>query len=153
MMDGRNGPRPRPAAAGRPRREQVMAQRNWSEFTAQFATYARSKLATNERGTLLIRCTADGTVLAGVYGNDNYRASSRARQEAYLVRQRLREMAAAELGFALSPDGYTWAVLVQARQPYQTPAGRLFQMEMLKDALEDTVQGAWRAAADGIPAR
>src|SRR5262245_42465436 len=131
-----------------------MPQRNWSEFTAAFATYARSKLATNERGTLLIRCTGDGTVLAGVYGNDNYRANSRARQEAYLVRQRLREMSASEIGFALSPDGYTWAVLGQARQqPYQTAAGKLFQMEMLKQALEDMVQGAWRAAADGNSAR
>jgi hypothetical protein len=131
-----------------------MPQRNWSEFTAAFATYARSKLATNERGTLLIRCTGDGTMLAAVYGNDNYRASTRARQEAHLVRQRLREMSASELGFALSPDGYTWAVLVQARQqPYQTPAGKLFQMEMLKEALEDTVQVAWQTAGNGTAAR
>ena len=59
-------------------------------------------------------------------------------------------MPASELGFALSPDGYTWAVLVQARQqPYQTAAGHVFQMELLKEALAETVQGAWRAAGNG----
>jgi hypothetical protein len=126
-----------------------MAQRNWSEFAAQFALYARSKLATNERGTLLIRCTGDGTMLAGVYGNDNYRANSKSRHEALLVRQRLKDLAAAELGFALSPDGYTWALLVQARQkPYRTSAATLFEMEMFKATLDETVQGAWRAACE-----
>jgi hypothetical protein len=127
-----------------------MTQRNWSEFTAAFALYARSKLAETQRGTMLIRCTADGSVLAGVYGNDNYRADSRSRQEATLVRQRLRDLSAAELGFALSPDGYTWAVLVRARQqPYLTEAGKHFQMEMLKSTLEEAVQGAWVAAGEG----
>src|SRR5262249_9006989 len=118
-----------------------MAQRNWTEFTNALAMYARQKLSTVDRGTVMIRCTGDGSLIAGVFGNDNSARDDRSRREATLVRRRLREMAAEELGFAISPDGYTWAVLVQANQDsYHTEVARVFQMEMLKNCLEELVQ-------------
>jgi hypothetical protein len=124
-----------------------MAQRNWSEFTSALAMYVRQKLSTVDRGTLMIRCTGDGSLIAGVFGNDNYVRDDRSRREATLVRSRLRDMAAEELGFAISPDGFTWAVLVQAhQQPYSTEAARTFQMELLKNCLDEIVQRAWQTA-------
>jgi hypothetical protein len=126
-----------------------MAPRNWTEFTTALAMYARQRLSTVDRGTVMIRCTGDGSLIAGVFGNDNYARDDRSRREATLVRRRLREMSAEELGFAISPDGHTWAVLVQSSQhPYQTEAAKVFQMEMLKNCLEDMVQGAWKSACD-----
>src|SRR5262249_36913334 len=126
-----------------------MAQRNWTEFTNALAMYARQRLATVDRGTVMIRCTGDGALIAGVFGNDNYARDDRSRREATLVRRRLREMSAEELGFAISPDGHTWAVLVQTSQnPYHREAAKVCQMEMLKSALEDMVQGAWKSACD-----
>lgn len=129
-----------------------MAQRNWSEFVSALALYARSKLTTVERGTLLIRCTTDGSLIAAVFGNDGYLRDNKSRREADMVRRRVKEMSVAELGFALSPDGHTWALLVAAnQQPFHTDAARTFQMEMLRGMLEETVQGAWQAACAKAP--
>jgi hypothetical protein len=104
-------------------------------------------LSAIDRGTLLIKITEDGTLLAGVFGNDGYIRDAKARLEAHLVRNRLKDLDAAELGFGLSPDGHTWAVLVKADwQQYQTTAARAFQMEMLKSTLDDVLVTAWEAA-------
>lgn len=129
-----------------------MVKHNWSDFTSALAVYVRQKMSTVDRGTVMIRCTGDGSLIAGVFGNDNYVRDDRSRREATLVRHQLKEMAAEELGFAISPDGYTWAVLVQANQNgYHTLAGRAFQMEMLKNCLEEIVQRAWQSACDRGP--
>jgi hypothetical protein len=128
-----------------------MTRYNYVEFVNALALYARTRLSAINRGTLLIKITEDGSLLAGVFGNDGYARDAKARMEAHLVRDRLKALSADELGFALSPDGHTWAVLVKADwQPYQTAAGRTFQMEMLKSSLDDVLEGAWRAA-EGRP--
>jgi len=130
-----------------------MIRYNYAEFVNALALYARTRLSAVDRGTLLIKITDDGSLLAGVFGNDGYARDAKARMEANLVRNRLKDLSANELGFALSPDGHTWAVLVKADwQPYQTATGRAFQMEMLKASLDDVLEGAWRAA-DGEPVK
>jgi len=126
-----------------------MVRYNYAEFVNALALYARTKLSAIDRGTLLIKITEDGTLLAGVFGNDGYIRDAKARCEASLVRNRLKDLAANELGFALSPDGHTWAVLVKADwRQYQTEAGRAFQMELLKASLDDVLEGAWRQATE-----
>jgi len=85
--------------------------------------------------------------IVGVFGNDNYLCDERARREVEFVRQHLREAEAHELGFGVSQDGYTWAILVQANsREYQTEVGKKFQREMLRAMLDDIVAQAWRAA-------
>ena len=82
-------------------------------------------------------------------GNDNYGADGKARWEVDLVRQWLKNTGIEELGFGLSADSHTWALLVRAdSQHYQTDVGRAFQMEMLKASLDDALRGAWRTACE-----
>jgi hypothetical protein len=124
-----------------------MLRYNYAEFVNALALYARTRLSALDRGTLLIRISEDGSLLAGVFGNDGYLRDAKSRIEADLVRHRLKDLAAAELGFGLSPDGHTWAVLVKAdRQRCQTVAARVFQMEMLRSTLDDVLVTAWQAA-------
>jgi hypothetical protein len=55
-----------------------------------------------------------------------------------------------ELGFGISNDKSTWAILVEAEKgPYQTKAGREFQKELLKISLEEVI---WQARRDTDPA-
>ena len=125
------------------------------------AAHVRKNLASVERGAVPVRLVddaagplrviEDGAVL-GVFGNDNYVAESKARREVELTRGRLRECGGEEVGFGLSPDGYSWALLVRCQQPrYKTETGRAMQRELLKIALEETVSRAWRDACDAEP--
>jgi hypothetical protein len=121
------------------------------------AAHVRKNLAAIERGAVPVRLVEE-TVgplgfrdedagVVGVFGNDNYASEVRARREVELIRLRLRDLGAEELGFGLSQDGYTWALLVRGDdRRFRTLAGKLMQREMLKIALEQAVQQAWQAA-------
>jgi len=92
----------------------------------------------------------DGTVVVGVFGNDNYLADFRVRREVELIRQRLADALAEEVGFGLSQDGYSWALLVRADGGrYQTAIGKSFQKELLRAFLDDAVQNAWQRVSHG----
>jgi hypothetical protein len=124
-----------------------MAMNRLNEFAVALAVYARKKMDAINRGALLIRCVDDGHMIAAVFGNDNYRYDAKAHQEVALVRKQLREAGVEELGFGLSPDGYTWTLLVKTdHHDYQTEAGRAFQVEMLKVFLDEVVWRSWRKA-------
>jgi hypothetical protein len=93
-------------------------------FAIILATYTRQRLADVHRAALLVRSSTDGSVIAAVFGNDDYTRSGKARQEVELVRQQLRDAAVEELAFGLSPDGYSWAMLVKAdNHGFQTQVG------------------------------
>jgi hypothetical protein len=110
-------------------------------FATSLATYARKQLTKTARGSLLIRMTGDDTVIGGVYGNSNYLADARARQEVDLVKQRLREAGLDVLQFGLSLDGYSWAMLVKVEDGQcKTETGRAFQRELRKAFLDDVVK-------------
>jgi hypothetical protein len=94
-----------------------------------------------------VRIIEDGTAVVGVFGNDNYLMDARARCEVELIRKRLHEMDAEEVGFGLSADGYTWALLVRVNEErYQTLPGKVLQKELLKIFLGDAVSRAWNLA-------
>jgi hypothetical protein len=138
-----------------------MLTRTLNDIACGLAAHVRKNLAFVERGALpvrlvddtagLVRVVEEGAVL-GVFGNDNYIAETKARREVELTRRRLREFGAEEVGFGLSQDGYTWALLVRcAQHRYQTETGKALQRELLKFKLEDAVGRAWRDACDAEP--
>ncbi len=95
----------------------------------------------------------DGGAVVGVFGNDNYLADAKARREVQLIRQQLRETDAQEVGFGLSKDGFSWALLVRVNDTrYQTAPGKTLQKELLKVFLEDAVSRAWKHACEDSPA-
>jgi hypothetical protein len=80
-------------------------------------------------------------LLFGIFGTDQ---GGTEHPEAEAVRHHLHDDPALhELGFGLSRDGATWAMLIGAEQThFQTAAGRACQRELLKISLEDAVQRA-----------
>jgi hypothetical protein len=123
-----------------------MANANLKMFATSLATYARKQLNSTARGSLLIRMTADDTVIGGVYGNSNYLADARARREVDMVKQRLREGGLDVLQFGLSLDGYSWALLVKVEDgECKTKTGRAFQREVRKAFLDEVIEDVHRA--------
>ena len=123
-----------------------MVQHQLKMFAASLATYARKELAAVPRGSLLIRMVGENTVIAGLYGNANYLADERARQEVTQVRQRLKDVGVEVLQFGLSMDGKAWALLVKIDdRPYQTEAGKGLQRELLKMSLDEILQDTYRS--------
>jgi len=126
-----------------------MSIQNWNEFATVLAMYARKNLSSVHRAAMMIPLTINNLTVAVVFGNDNYGADGRARWEVDLVRHWLKNTGIEELGFGLSADAQSWALLVRAdSRQYQTDIGRAFQMEMLKASLDDALRGAWRTACD-----
>ncbi len=138
-----------------------MLRRNLNEVARQFAAHARKNLASVARGAVPLRLVEEPPTLfpqdlsgsvVGVFGNDNYIAEPRSRREVEVMRLHLRGLAAVELGFGLSRDGFTWAMVVHRDdRRYQTKAGKAMQRELLKIAMEETVNLAWTAAEGPAP--
>jgi hypothetical protein len=138
-----------------------MLRRSLNDIACGLAAHVRKNLASVERGAVPVRLVEDaagplraveeGAVL-GVFGNDNYIAEAKARREVELTRRQLKDVGAEEVGFGLSQDGYTWALLVRcADRRYKTRAGKALQRELLKVALEEVVARAWRTVCDAEP--
>jgi hypothetical protein len=130
-----------------------MSRYDWNETAREFAGHVGQYRSLVERGAVSVKfveeeshqVTEEGPVVVGVFSNDNYSTDDRAQRLVELVRDRLKECDAEELGFGLSRDGATWAMLVSAEKGCcQTSAGRAFQREMLKNDLEEVVCDSWR---------
>jgi hypothetical protein len=122
-------------------------RQNWC-FVPRGAVPVRLIEETNGR----VRFVEDGTAVVGVFGNDNYRADAKARREVELIRNQLHNTDAEEVGFGLSQDGFSWALLVRVDDSrYQTAAGKTLQKELLKIYLEDAVSRAWFHACASPP--
>ena len=129
-----------------------MAAMNMNAFATIMATYAHHKLPDVHRAAMLVRCTRDATMVAAVFGNDQYATNSQARHEVELLRRRLREVSIQELAFGLSHDASSWALLVKAESHgFQTEAGKAFRTEMLHAYLDEAVWAAWRTAGGTDP--
>lgn len=138
-------------------------QYSWTETASGLAQQVRTSYAFVKRGVVPLRFVDDSNqpprfvedapLVIGVFGNDNYLWDEKTRKEVELVRERLRDVAeATEMGFGLSEDGQSWAMLVAAdRDRFGTKAGQTFQKELLKAALESIVWNAWRNVS-GMPA-
>lgn len=122
-------------------------------FATVLATYAREKLPAIHRAALLVRSTTDGSIVAAVFGNDEYANNPQALQEVELLRAQLKEAQIDELAFGVTGDGRSWALLVRAdTSGLQTALGRAFRAEMLRAYLNDAVWAAWRTAG-GVPVK
>jgi hypothetical protein len=138
-----------------------MLRRSLNDIACGLASHVRKNLTCVERGAVPVRLVDDTTgpirvieegAVLGIFGNDNYIAEAKARREVELTRCRLRDFGAEEVGFGLSQDGYTWALLVRCDDRlYKTEAGKALQRELLKIALEEAVGRAWREACDAEP--
>jgi hypothetical protein len=87
-----------------------------------------------------------------VFGNDGYNQDERTKREVESVR-RLLAPRAAETGFALTEDGYSWALLIRCRENYATEAGRETCRNLLTLALWQGYSGKKQSAVgDGFEA-
>jgi hypothetical protein len=129
-----------------------MSHLQWNETAQRFADYMGRFRQIVERGVAPVRFLEEATladvgncpVVVGVFGNDHKEAEG-AEREVELIRARLKECEACELGFGLSGDGATWALLLGVESSrYQTIAGQTMQRELLKACFEEAVWGAWR---------
>src|SRR5262249_50478312 len=117
-----------------------MTARESKTFAANLATFVRLRMADVPRSALVVRCTSDGSMLGAVFGNDRYLANHLAKKEVMLIRQRLKEAGLEELGFGLSPDGQSWALLVRTEVAgLQTSTAKSFRTEMYRAYLEELV--------------
>jgi hypothetical protein len=140
-----------------------MLPKNLQAVATDLATHVRQNWCFIPRGAVPVRLVEetagrlqfvdDGGAVVGVFGNDNYLADAKARREVQLIRQQLRETDAQEVGFGLSKDGFSWALLVRVNDTrYQTVPGKAMQKELLKIFLEDAVSLAWKhACEDSLP--
>ncbi len=107
----------------------------------------REFLPDSRRGALPIRLPGGNGQIAGVFGNDDYTAGDRVKQEVAALRQRLREAALEELGFGLSEDGHAWALLVRPAATSRQPSGEDGAVaQALAAFLDEAVCEAWRRA-------
>jgi hypothetical protein len=130
----------------------------WNQAASEFAQELGRYRLCLERGavsfrfldeaTLHLRSVLDCPLVIGIFGNDHDNYAGRdqlAEREVNQLRDRLKVEAVQELGFGISEDGGTWALLVRANaDPYQTAAGREFHKELLRLSLERVVWEAWR---------
>jgi hypothetical protein len=129
-----------------------MAVQDLRTFASILALYVKQNMASLHRGAFMVRCVADGSLVAAIFGNDGYAGDEKTRREVGLVREWLREGQVEELGFGLTPDYSSWALLVRAdTSRFQTPLGKAFCTEMFKAYLEDTVEAAWQSACGTQP--
>jgi hypothetical protein len=139
-----------------------MVRKNLEAVASDLARHVRQNWCFVPRGAVPVRLVEesegrfqfveDGSAVVGVFGNDNYLADAKAQREVALLREQLRNTHAEEVGFGLSQDGFSWALLVRVNdQPYQTAAGKTLQKELLKISLEDILSRAWHCACHGSP--
>lgn len=136
-----------------------MLPKNLQAVATDLATHVRQNWCFIPRGAVPVRLVEENAgrlhfvdgegAVVGVFGNDNYLADVKARREVQLIREQLRESDAKEVGFGLSQDGFSWALLVRVNDArYQTECGRTLQKELLKVYLEDAVSRAWKHACE-----
>ena len=82
-------------------------------------------------------------LVIAIFGNDDdYSANAALQNEIDVYRDQLLGTGNDELGFAVSPDGSTWVLLIRPRlERNRTLAAKVFQLEMLKSFLDDIVCG------------
>jgi hypothetical protein len=100
------------------------AEANRAAGFAGDATAPRKPMIAVFRGAMPWRI--EGVTL--IFGNDGYERDQRSKDEVAKVRRFLAENGIEELGFATSPEGYSWAMLVRSDDD---------------DRLNDVVWAAW----------
>jgi hypothetical protein len=139
----------------------MMSDHDWNETAKEFAQHMAQYRVLVKRGAVPFRfldeTTQPGKILddaplvIGMFGNADFDAATAGASgslELDQVRHLLRDEAVEELGFGISNDGFTWALLYGAdKGPYETTAGQEFHRELLKSFLEDVAWEAWRSVS------
>ncbi len=126
---------------------------NWDALATGFASYVREFLPHAPRGALTIRLPRGVGHVIGVFGNDGDAADGRAKAQVAVLRKRLQEAGLDELGFGLSEDGHTRALLVGPGPSPRHTLGGETPAEALAAWLDDAVWEAWRIACEAPPPR
>ena len=138
-----------------------MTQHNWNATAKGLAEYVQQFRLFIQRGAVPVHIDYeqpafgedDSPLVVGVFGNDQA-LGALANDEVEIIRQGLTELTSEEslqeLGFAVSEEGSTWAMLVGERMHLLTNAGKTFRMELLKSFLEDLVWNAWQQVTERL---
>ena len=118
-----------------------MLTQNWPLLAKLLAIIAHQRLQQVHRAAFCLDGKEENLVIA-IFGNDNYSADAVLQNEIDVYRDQLLGTGNDELGFAVSPDGSTWVLLIRPRlERNRTLSAKLFQLEMLKSFLDDIVCG------------
>jgi hypothetical protein len=118
-----------------------MLTQNWPLLAKLLAIVAHQRLQQVHRAAFCLDGKEENLVIA-IFGNDDYSANPALQNEIDVYRDQLLGTGNDELGFAVSPDGSTWVLLIRPRlERNRTLAAKLFQLEMLKSFLDDMVCG------------
>ncbi len=123
-----------------------MTRYDWNETARGLAGFVQKFRFLIERGVVPLQVENErepeeaNRILFGVFGRGDEDLDSEG-HEAEMVRQQLQEERGLhELGFGLSGDGSTWAMLIGADPAqYQTRAGQTLHKELMKVFLENAV--------------
>lgn len=117
---------------------------NWNVLAIGLAAYMREFRPHVYRGALAIRLPRGTGQLVGAFGNDGYTTEGRVKREVSALRRLLGKATLEELGFGLSDDGHTWALLVRPGRLPCDPPGVEIAPEALTAFVDDAVWEAWR---------
>jgi hypothetical protein len=112
----------------------------WLAVACSAADKANRTLRCRQRGSMLVALSGSARVIPAVFSHDGV-ADGRGRRALALLRHALEEAGLCELGFGLSRDGLSWALLVRHDETQD--------VERLRAFLEDAVAQAWRLAGGG----
>lgn len=118
-----------------------MVIHDWPLYANLLAILGRKSFGHVRRAAFRLD-VGDETLVIALFGNDNYQTDAAVQKEIDLFRSEVVETGTEELGFGLSADGLTWALVIKPDlDRNQTIPARVFQMEMLKSSIEDFVIG------------
>jgi hypothetical protein len=128
-----------------------MLTQNWPLLAKLLAIVAHQRLQRVNRAAFCLDGKEENLVIA-IFGNDNYSADAALQDEIDGYRDQLLGTGNDELGFAVSPDGSTWLLLIRPKlERNNTVSAKVFQLEMLKSFLDDIVCGQRAALALSEP--
>jgi hypothetical protein len=104
------------------------------------------------RGAIPLKNDGGRETLMAVFGNDGYEQDTRVRREVELLRHCLDEASMKELGFGISEDGFSWALVVDAENPLcHSPRRQSTWIRLVTAFLEEAVGVAWRNVNGLLP--
>jgi hypothetical protein len=112
------------------------ASENNESVATDLAQYAKTYRPSAQRGSVSLPIGTDRSIV-GAFAHDNYVGDQRSRREVNLLRCALSAVGVDEVGFGVSKDGGSWALVVDSSEP----------PDRLQLFLEEAVTEAWHIAS------
>ncbi len=123
-----------------------MVIHDWPLYANFLAVLGRKSFAHVHRAAFRLDVD-DKSIIIALFGNEDYKTIDQIQKEIDGFRLDIVETGNQVLGFGLSADGLTWALIIKPDlERNQTIPAKVFQMEMLKSLIEDLVTGNRSAA-------